>query len=239
MHASLEQAAINGLIAKNVAYKIKLPPKSKKPITVLTSEEQEKFTEIAKTTYTGEVFLLDLCTGLRIGELLGLQWGDIDFEGESLSVNRTLNVIKPDKKWTKAFGTPKTESSYRNIPLLPDAIKMLKGVKEKQADAKLKLGADYEDNDLVFCTQLGKPLDPRNMQKVFRRICDKARIEGLHIHCLRHTFATRGLENGIELRVMQDLLGHASIKETADTYTHVLPNKKRESMEKLIHVVKL
>lgn len=105
----------------------------------------------------------------------------------------------------------------------------------------LRAGAAYERNDLVFCSKLGKLADERDVRDVFIKVCKKADIktgaDGIHVHCLRHTFATRGLENGISMRVMQDLLGHATFKETADTYSHVLPDTREEEMKKLEGVV--
>lgn len=97
----------------------------------------------------------------------------------------------------------------------------------------------YTDNNLIFCTQTGKMHIAGVLRERFRELAEKAGINDIHIHCLRHTFATRGLESGVELRVMQDLLGHSSIKMTSDIYTHVLPEKKKDSVMKLTGVIKL
>ena len=241
LHSALELAVNDGFIAKNVAEQVKLPKLSKPHIEVLTREQQDLFVETAKNTYLGNVFIFDLCTGMRLGELLGLKWEDIDFEGNQLHVRRTINVVKeldnPQSKWYLDFGTPKTRASERSIPLHGTAIRLLKDVSAQQKIYMEKFGAAYEDNGLVFCTQQGKPLDPRNMRRTFASICSKANISGLHIHCLRHSFATRGLEKGVNLSVMQKYLGHASIKETADTYTHVLNDMKLCEIRKLEDVV--
>jgi len=238
MFGALEQAVDNGLLHKNVAAKVTLPTIQKKSIRVFTLEEQARFVGAAKDTYMGEVFLLDLGTGLRIGEILGLVWGDINFDDELLRVNRTINITKDyddtEAKWKKSFGSPKTKASNRSVPLLPSIVTLLNEVKRRQDEQRLQVGSAYEDIGLVFATQLGRPLDPRNMQRTFASIIKKAGIEqGVHIHCLRHTFATRGLESGVELKVMQELLGHSSIKMTADLYTHVLPDKKKSSMMRM------
>jgi integrase len=234
---SLEQALVDGMIVRNVARNIKLPKLTRREIEVLTVEQQAVFVENAKDTYMGCTFILGLMTGLRIGELIGLMWEDIDFENKQLHVRRTITVVKDlddeNAQWHKAFGTPKTAASVRSVPLQQTAIRLLKDVKRESMKNMLRFGEAYEDNDLVFSTQLGRPLDPRNMQRTFATICRKSDIHGFHIHCLRHTFATRGLENGIDMRVMQKYLGHASIKETVDTYTHVLPDMKANEMRKL------
>ena len=98
---------------------------------------------------------------------------------------------------------------------------------------KEKASSAYEDNDLVFCTQLGRPLDPTNMRRTCYSICAKIGVSNFHPHCLRHTFTTRGAENNVDVRVMQKFLGHATIKETADTYTHVLDDLKQDEIRKL------
>ena len=241
LNNALETAVDDGLIVRNAAHKVKLPKVEKPKINVLTMEQQNAFIEQAKETYMGCVYIFDLCTGMRLGELLGLKWGDIDFEENQFHVMRTIRKVKdpdnPEEKWHLEFGTPKTPSSQRVIPLNETAIKVLYDVQKQQEQNKIKAGEIYEDNDLVFCTQLGKPLDPTNMRRTFHAICDKAGISGLHPHCLRHTFATRGAENNVDVRVMQRFLGHATIKETADTYTHVLSDLKRSEMLKLDSVM--
>ena len=237
IHEALKQAVNNDLIIKNVADTVTLPADVKSDVRVLTIEEQARFIATAKETYSGEVFIMALGTGMRIGELLALMWSDIDWEENTIYVNKTLNIVKDfenkEAKWHKEFGSPKTISSKRKIPLINSLQNLLRKYKQTQDEIKSKALDAYEDNDLIFATQLGKPLDPRNMQRTLRTIADKTDIKNLHAHCLRHTFATRGLENGIELVVMKELLGHSSIKMTADLYTHVLPDKKKAAIAKL------
>lgn len=144
---------------------------------------------------------------------------------------------KPEEGWHLEFGSPKTSSSERIIPLNETAIKVLADVWEQQEKNKEKACTAYEDNDLVFCTQLGRPLDPHNMWRTCHTISEKIGISNFHPHCIRHTFTTRGAENNIDVRVMQRLLGHATIKETADTYTHILNGLKQDEILKLDNVI--
>ena len=234
---ALETAVDDGLIVRNVANRVKLPKTTKPQITVLTQEQQNAFVEQAKVTYMGVVYIFDLCTGMRLGELLGLKWQDIDFEQNQLHIRRILRKVKDpdnaDEHWHLEFGTPKTLSSERTIPLNDTAIKVLADVWEQQEKNKEKASSAYEDNDLVFCTQLGRPLDPNNIRRTCYSICEKIGVSDIHPHCLRHTFTTRGAENNVDVRVMQKFLGHATIKETADTYTHVLDDLKQNEILKL------
>lgn len=237
LHNALEIAVDDGLIVRNVSQRVKRPKVLKPQINVLTVEQQRIFIEKAKTVYAGELFILALCTGMRQGELLGLKWEDIDFENKELYVKRSLGITKGEEKWQPVILSPKTISSARMIPLNRAAVKLLLDVRDKQNLIKRTAKKPYEDNGYVFSTKEGKPLDPRNMQRTFKRICGLAGVEGLHPHCLRHTFATRGAENMIDVRVMQQLLGHSTIKETAETYTHILGGFKKSEIDKLDSVI--
>ncbi|HQL36040.1 MAG TPA: site-specific integrase [Bacillota bacterium] len=242
LSGALQQAVENTLLVRNVCDAVKLPKNAdKKKIRVFTREEQEKFINALNGERLKAAFLMLLYTGIRVGELLALKWSNLDLEKGFLYVDKTLSRVKDfdseENKTKLIYGTPKTDSGTREIPLLKSIVKILKIHKAEQAQEKLLAGTMYNNkSDLVFCTNLGKEIDPPNLAKVFYRIVKKAGIAHANLHCLRHTFATRGLESGIELKVMQVLLGHSSIVITADTYSHVLPNKKKEAMEKLNNI---
>lgn len=233
LYGALKQAVKNELLVKNVADGINLPQKVKKENRVLTQEEQARFVEVARETLTGRAFILALYTGLRIGELLALTWDDVDFDNGILSVNKTLveyREPKPDGSGyivRRMVGSPKTASSKRDIPVLASVLNMLKEEKEN---------AVPNSYNLIYASAEGGYIATATARTRFIAILMKANIANikqLHIHSLRHTFATLGLENGIELKVMQELLGHATISMTADMYTHVLPDKKKSAIEKL------
>ncbi len=241
LHNALETAVDDGLIVRNVANRVRLPKVPKPKIEAFTVDQQRAFEEKAKETYMGDMYIFDLCTGMRLGELLGLKWSDIDFDNDQLHIKRTIFKAKdpdnPQDKWHLDFGSPKTPASERTIPLHQTAIKLLADVFEQQEQYKRIAGAAYEDNDLVFCTKLGRPQDPINMRRTFYRICDKAGISGFSPHCLRHTFATRGVDAKVDVRVMQSFLGHANIQETVNTYTHIQADTARSQMDLLANVV--
>lgn len=238
LHGALEQALKNGLVTRNVSEAVTLPKQEKKEIRVLTKSEQNELIDTLKNDRLGALFMLSLATGLRCAELLGLRWEDVNLKEGYLEVKQILHRVKnfdpnADKKTKVVIETPKSKKSRRVVPLLKDVVKMLETHKKRQLAEKLKAGDMYQDIGYVFTNQLGAHLDARKVSERFYMLLDKSGIEKTGIHCLRHSFATRGLEQGIELKVMQELLGHSTFTLTADTYSHVLPEKKKESMNKL------
>ena len=243
LKAALLQAVDNGLIIKSPAARIKMPLQQERTPRVLTVHEQEIFIEAAQKYRNGEIFVLILGTGLRIGEALALTWDDIDFDNCILSVNRTqieyCEHINGETIYHRTYNSPRTKNSKRKIPLIPALIKMLLNLKTQREEEKKKFKDAYQDNGLIFCNYYGVSLNYTAISKKMNSICKATGLEGVHPHTLRHTFATRGLENGIELKIMQELLGHSSIKMTADLYTHVLIETKQNSIMKLADTIKL
>ncbi|MCL1995328.1 MAG: site-specific integrase [Defluviitaleaceae bacterium] len=228
---AINQAVDNGIIPKNpIKGKIKLAKKSYKERRVLTVDEQKIFIETAKELhemgYAGmDVFIFLLGTGLRIGECLALTWDDIDFENAILNVNKTFSHITgvDSGKYEHYLRETKTRASNRKIPLLPQMLDVLEQRKQNNS---------YLSNIIFQNVKGGYQIQAHvwKRMKIIERITG---IEDITPHALRHTFATRGLENGIPLKVMSELLGHSSIQMTADLYTHVLPETKEREMEKL------
>lgn len=229
IHGALEQALKNGLVARNVSKATKLPRLKKREIRALTPEEQERFLEVLEQDRIGAAFKVLLGTGLRRGELLGLTWQDVDLEDGTIRVRRQLTPVKGGP----IFQEPKTEKARRIIPLPRDVVAALKAHRAKQAQEKLLAGVAYQDSGLVFATEIGTRINPRNFNRKFYELRKKAGLEDVNLHALRHTFATRSLELGEDLKVVQELLGHARIAITADTYAHVSPKLKRDAVAKL------
>ena len=240
LRQALNVAIDNDLIVKNPAKGVVIhegePEVTEKDI--LTPEEQVRFVEEArKYNQYGEAFLLMLATGMRIGEVLALTWNDVDFEKGEISVTKGLqrNVkigdLVPEPENPLELGPTKTRTSVRTVPLLKDALELLKN--KKRWDVP-------NEKNLLFISKTGGLPRAEYYREIFKLIVHGAGIEkNITPHSLRHTFATRGLESGIELIVMQKILGHSNLKMTADIYTHVLPEKKHDSMTKLEEVIKL
>lgn len=236
----LDQAVKNNMLEQNISLELEFPRKAQAARQVLSVEEQERFIEAAKHSYYGNAFILILATGLRLGEALALTWGDIDFTAYTLRVNKTqtsINTEADKNPYAVSVGTPKTITSNRIIPLLPIIVDWLTDIRHEHEQ---KFCQPVNDCDFVFCTQRGVMWRSNKTNDGFKRLINKLKLNPkLTPHCLRHTYATRGLERGIALKVMQNLLGHASINITADLYTHVMPETKENFMMLLEDTIQL
>jgi integrase len=185
--------------------------------------------------------LLDLGTGLRLGELLALQWSDIDSDYSELKVQRTIKevtVIAADrsKQYKTLIQPPKTKKSIRTVPIPSSLVDVLKEHRQRQEKEKSDAGTSYIESDFVFTTELGKNIDSNNFRRSYKRILTKAGIEYKKFHALRHTYATKLFEREVPLKTVSELLGHSDISITANIYTHVMPEVKITAAEKLNHL---
>lgn len=213
------------LIRKNPCLGVILPKQEIKKIKPLSLIEQRRLEKIAKQEKNGEIIVVALRLGLRIGEISALKWENIDFEKKQLHVKETyqrLNNSSPDT--TLAIGPVKTISSNRIIPLTDQMIKLFSEIKE--------------DNIYPFVFQTrGKPMEPRLITYYFHKIRNKAGLSEIHFHQLRHTFATRLLESKVPITSISELLGHRSTQMTLDIYTGTVFDEKYSSLKTMEKVV--
>lgn len=241
---SLRQAYKNELISKNINEFTVLPRKQAKEIIPLTVEELHKVLLTAKGTDMYTLLVLEAFTGMRKGEILGLQWKNIDFDKKLLYVRTNLcRIQNPDdkdrKKTILVLMEPKSRKSNRTIPLSDEVIRALKIHKKEQAIQKMRYRDIYTDNDIVFAKPDGSFEDPRLLLDKFYKILDKAGVRRCRFHDLRHTFASVLLNEGESMKVIQELLGHSSITTTMDIYSHVADETKEKSIEILEKAVKI
>ena len=228
LHKALKQAVTNRMLIYNPVDGVTLPKAEKKEVVPFTEKEAEKFLISILKHRMFAIYFLGFMTGLRRGELLGLMWNDIDSETEYFEIKRELVAVKnklTGKRELK-FGHPKSDRSQRIIPLTEKIVKVLKTHKVRQNKEKLFFGTDYEDNGLVFCSEDGKKLWPRNFNRQYTQLLEKAGLDHKKPHAMRHTFATLQIEKGTDLKQVQELLGHAVLAMTADTYKHVVEKSK-------------
>lgn len=236
----LDKAIDSDLLVKNVAKQLNtvISKEEKKERRVLTRKETEIFLTAAEGTFYCNLYVVALETGMRIGELMGLQWSDIDFNKKVLRVRRSLCYFSKDGKYIFEWHDTKTHNSKRLIPLTKKAIAVLKQQKLVRQKIFLEHVADALDEykDLVFVTKNNRPTQQFIVQEcidvTMRRIRKEyPEFERVSPHCFRHTFATRAIENGMQPKSLQKLLGHKSLQITMDLYCHVTEDTLFEAME--------
>ncbi len=239
LHKALNQAVFLELIPKNPTEYAVLPKLNKKERRFFTVEEQRELQACLSGERIGMAVLLDLYTGMRQGELLALTWQNvhIDLDGTSyIRVTQALSRIKnesPDgtSKTVLCVGVPKTPHSIRTIPLLPDIAKALAEHKRKQARYYKENG--IIPNEFVFTSTSGTLIDPRDFQRDFKLLLKRHHIREINVHGIRHTFATRALESGMSVKALSQILGHANVGFTMDTYVHLTEDFKAEEIAHL------
>lgn len=203
------------------------PKQKKKSVRVLNEGEEQRLIQFLARE-------MDLCkfgvylalrTGLRIGEVCALRWSDISLETYSISINRTVQRIQSPGQGNEprtriVVGAPKTESSCRTIPLMPDL-------------AALCVRFAPGDPGAFVLTGTGQCMEPRKLQRRLKDYMDQCRIQAVHFHTLRHTFATRCMEAGFDVKTLSEILGHSSISVTLNQYVHPNLEQKRENMSRL------
>ena len=230
-NATLEQAVINNRLIRNPLRGVKLPSVTKKEIDILSAEEQALLHSAASSSAELPAFgiIFTLSTGVRLGELIGFQWGDINVKSHSIRVRRTVGRLQkvdedgnlvakePGKATTEiVIRSPKSITSQREIPLFDELWDGLMEYRNRQYEMFDAFGIDFNGNTHIFCTPTGKVYDPRTYEDLFKRTLKAADLPGINFHALRHTFATRALEAGMDIKVLSSILGHAQASTTAN-----------------------
>ncbi len=247
MGTMFRAAVINDVISKHPMDGVRYtkPVRAASDHRVLSVEEQRKFLEAAKSSHNYYQYALILETGLRTGEMIGLTWDAVDLENRTLTVNKTLEFRHNQHVWRA--GPPKTQTSYRTIPLTTQAYNLLLELREmrktQRLPEKLEQTLTYTDRrtgqtaslvmrDLVFINfRTGLPAKNSSYDTHLYKLCEKAGIPPFCMHTLRHTYATRAIERGVQPKVLQKLLGHASIQTTMDTYVHVTDDSLSKAVQ--------
>ena len=234
LHRALADAVKWGLLGRNPCDLVDPPRASRPQPRALTAAEVAQLLAACADDPLGPLVTVAVLTGLRQGELLGLQWGDIDWERGELSIVRSLQRVRGQGL---VVVPPKTVASRRRIPLPPLALEALRVQRRQQLTWRLAAGPAWTDGDWVFTSMLGVPLDPAETTRRFHRLLARAGLPHRRFHDLRHTTATLLLTDGVHPKVVASLLGHSTIQITLDTYSHVTPGLARQAADHLQQLI--
>lgn len=238
IHGIINEALSDAVKWKKLVYNpvqdVKLPKATKADIYVLSEEEVERLLQCAKEMSLYPLFLMALFLGMRRGELLGLKWADIDFNEATLHIQRTLSYKKNPETGQCEFivGPPKTASSKRVLHLPKDIVKVLADYREQQSKTQAA-ASHWEQRDLVFCTGHGSYLHPYRIGNVFDRLLQRAGLEHMKFHALRHNASLILRNLGIDPVVRKEMLGHSSLAMTDDIYGHSTPKMHKQAAEQM------
>ena len=222
LRSALRLAGRNNAVNIEALFDVKAPAAKQKRVETLGNVEYEALTRsiMADPDIYGAAYLLALNLGLRIGEICGLKWSDINFTEKILYVNRTAIRIKTGSHTRLTVQTPKTESALREIPVPEDLLAFL-----------LKLKTAHSQDVFILTGSKTIPQEPRTLRAKFKRYLNDHGIRNMNFHALRHTFATRCIERGYDVKTLSELLGHKDVKTTLQLYVHPSLIHKREVIE--------
>ena len=242
LRRALNQAVKWGLLVRNPALLVDAPRTPKREMQTWTAEQARRFLDVARSNRLYSLYLTIMTTGMREGELLGLRWSDVDLDRGEFTIRQSL--VRGGKD--PIFKPPKTESGYRVVPIPPVVKDALVSYRKAEIERRLALGPIYSDHGLVWPSEVGTPIVARNLVRQFKSLIEKANKENenagenekaklpdIRFYDLRHTHATLLLESGIHPKVVQERLGHSSIRVTMDTYSHVMPHMQKEASESI------
>ncbi|MCC6269626.1 MAG: site-specific integrase [Dehalococcoidia bacterium] len=235
LHTALKDAEREGMVARNVAGLVTPPRRDTKEYKALRADDARALLAAAQGEPLEAFWTLAITTGLRLGEMQALQWGDVDMDRRRLQVRRTLAV--DGKPIFSATSTKKNHN--RTVWLAQAAVDALEAHKARQERQRVGGGDAWAEHGLVFTTATGNPLDGRNLRgRAFPKLLAKAGLPAMRIHDLRHSAASMLLAEGVPVKVVSEMLGHADVSTTLRIYAHVLEGAQEQAasyMDRLFH----
>jgi integrase len=230
---ALNECVVDGTLTRNVAALTRAPKAKRKEGRTLMPDEAKRLLAALQEHRLGTLFTLMLSTGMRRGEALGLRWEDVDLNAGVVVIRRQLQRVCGEL----ITNDVKTARSRRAVDLAPPVVSALKRHRSDQSAERMVWGGNRDDTGFVFTTRAGMPLDPRNVYRDFQGICVKAELGKWHPHELRHSAASLMLAEGVPLQVVSEVLGHSSIRMTADVYGHILQPQRKDAANALAGVL--
>jgi integrase len=216
---------MDGLTPRNVTEAVKAPQVHKKEVRPLQPCPSQSFALSRTREPSGSPLCARHTHGFEAKRDLGVKWTDVDLDAGVLSVQRSLDT-------DGTFNSPKRNKSRRTVKLTGQGLEALKSHRARQNEERLRLGSLWEDHDLVFPNRVGKPMNADNLyHREFKPLLKKAGLSDFTFHSLRHTCATLLLSKNVNPKIVQEMLGHATISQTMDTYSHVMPGMQDVAAE--------
>lgn len=220
LRRALKQAVLWRMLASNPSDAVKPPRADHKEMRTLNEDQIRRLIVATRATRQHALWVLLATTGCRLGEALGLQWSDIDFQRSTATIRRALQV---QRGIGRTLVEPKSARSRRMVPLPAETLTILAEHRRSRDDDRRQAGDLWQETDFVFTTPTGGPRNAGNLTRAFQSALRRAGLPRVRIHDLRHSAATHLLTKGVHPKVVQDLLGHSTIAITLDTYSHVMP----------------
>ena len=241
IHGALEKAVELGMIPRNPCKGVAFPAEDKEDMRVLTQEEQQRFIAALDGEYYRVMLLTYLYTGMRAGECIPLQWKDVDLSKRTIRVNKKAILHHDFSKHSAKQEVQdfcKTKSSKRTVAITAGLAAILAEHKEEMKKRVAALGLEWSEDSLVFWNTRNKIVQYGNLKESLNKIYRKAGIEGATMHTLRHTYATRCFEAGVDIKAVSEQLGHKEVKTTYNFYVHLFEDTKTKEIDKLAEIDK-
>ena len=236
LHKALQQAVSNGYIRFNPTDSCILPRVQKKELKPLDEDQIAGFLKAIRGNSMEALFATTLFTGMREGEICGLLWDCVDLTKGTITINKQLQLIRNSGGQHQLL--PTKNSKGRTITLAPSIVKVLRGVKKKQLENRIRHAAIWEDSGFVFTNELGHYLKPQAVRREFKKVVATIGCPDTRFHDLRHSYAVAAIKSGDDIKTVQENLGHATASFTLDIYGHVTEKMKQDSANRMEQFIK-
>ena len=240
LHHALEQAMLNNYIRSNPSNACVIPKAIKKKVKPMNEHQIADFLKAIKGHKYENMFLVALFTGMRQGEVCGLQWECVDFDNGTILIDKQLQSlrgkVRGDKE--KYALVPTKNGKERTITAAPFVMDLLWKTKQAQDANRKDFGSDFQGNDLVFTDEIGNRVTPQALYRAFKLVVTELNMKDVRFHDLRHSYAVVSLKSGDDVKTVQENLGHATAAFTLDVYGHVTEKMKKDSADRMQAFIK-
>lgn len=229
LQSALAKAEARELVGRNVVKLVAGPPMTRKEVEPFTPEQAQEFLAGVEGDRLEALYVVAFTLGLRIGEILGLRWVDVDLDAGTLRVVLSWTRSKGEKKFTE----PKSERSRRTLSLPATTLSTLKSHRLRQLEERMRYADEWQDSGLVFVSHFGTPLIDSNVRRSFNRHTERLRLPHRRLHDGRRACASLLLALGVDMRVVMEILDHSQIALTANTYSHSVPQLQEDAARRM------